>query len=95
MVYTYIYQMTRTQIYLSDEETSVLDQLARRTGRTRSQLIREAIGSQYVRRGDPMALAKVLRKTAGSWRGTRWSGAEQVERLRRGRLARLHGRKTR
>jgi predicted transcriptional regulator len=82
--------MTRTQIYLSDEETSVLDRLARRTGRSRSQLIREAIGSQYVHRVDSEGLADVLRKTAGRWRARRSGGAEQVERLRSGRLASLH-----
>ena len=40
-MYTYIVQ--RTQIYLSDLDAKALDRMARRTGRTRSQLIREAI----------------------------------------------------
>jgi predicted DNA-binding protein len=84
--------MTRTQIYLSDEETSVLNRLARQTGRSRSQLIREAIGSQYVRKVDPDGLAEVLRKTAGCWRGDRATGTAEVERLRSGRLAKIHSR---
>ena len=85
--------MTRTQIYLGDEETQVLDQLARTTGQSRSQLIREAIGNQYGRRVDPKKLLEVLRKTAGRWRAARASGATQVEQLRRGRLSRLHARR--
>ncbi|MES1172642.1 MAG: CopG family transcriptional regulator [Bacteroidota bacterium] len=57
--------MTRAQIYLSDEETNVLDRLARETGRSRSQLIRQAIGQQYVQKVDGESLADVLRHTAG------------------------------
>jgi predicted DNA-binding protein len=91
-MYTYITGMTRTQIYLSDEETSVLDRLARQTGLSRSQLIRDAIGKQYRTVADPERLIAVLRKTSGAWRGRRPSGRDAVERLRSGRLARLHGR---
>jgi len=94
-MYMYITSMTRTQIYLSDEETSVLDRLARQTGRSRSDLIRKAIGSQYVNKVDPEGLAEILQKTAGCWRGQRTSGAALVERLRSGRLASLHVRKAR
>lgn len=94
-MYTYITIMTRTQIYLSDSETLVLDRLARQTGRSRSQLIREAIAGQYARGVGSEGLAEVLRKTAGCWRGTRASGATLVARLRRGRLAKLHARQAR
>ena len=92
-MYIYITAMTRTQIYLGDEETAVLDRIAKQTGRSRSQLIREAISGQYVHSVDPESLAAVLERTAGCWKGQRPSGAAEVERLRPGRLAKLHVRK--
>jgi len=39
--------VTRTQIYLSDEEIALLDRERARTGATRSELIRRAIRSVY------------------------------------------------
>ncbi len=35
--------MVRTQIYLTEREKSALEAMARRTGKTQSELIREAI----------------------------------------------------
>ncbi len=85
-MYTYI--MQRTQIYLSERETEALDRLARQTGRTRSQLIREAIDAQYVTRGpaDKTELKRALLASAGAWKGRRPSGKAWVERMRRGGL---------
>ena len=87
-VYTYI--MQRTQIYLGEVEARILDRLARRTGRTRSQLIREAIEAAYVDARSPQAIEAALVETAGSWRRSGSSGAAWVERRRRGRLSKLH-----
>jgi predicted DNA-binding protein len=87
-MYTYIVQ--RTQIYLSEEETDALDREAARTGRTRSQLIRDAIDRVYLGRDDVEDAERVLEETAGSWSGRRVSGRDYVERLRSGRLGRLH-----
>lgn len=39
--------LTRTQISLSDEDRQVLDHVSRRTGRSMSALIREAIQATY------------------------------------------------
>jgi len=93
----YVYIMTerkddrdgyqRTQIYLTARETSALDALAGRTGRTRSQLIREAIDAVYLRRPESAEAERALRETAGAWRGRREDGASLVEKLRGGRLA--------
>jgi predicted DNA-binding protein len=87
-MYTYIVQ--RTQIYLSEEETDALDREAARTGRTRSQLIREAIDRVYLGRDDVADAERLLMETAGAWSGRRLSGEDYVERLRGGRLGRLH-----
>jgi predicted DNA-binding protein len=91
-MYTYIMErdVKRTQIYLTARQTHALDEEARKTGRTRSQLIREAIDARYFGGGDPEQAAAALRRAAGAWRGRRESGAAYVERKRRGRLARLH-----
>jgi predicted DNA-binding protein len=88
MMYTYI--VHRTQIYLPEEVCALLDREAERTGRTRSQLIREAIDAVYVHRRSASDAEHVLAETAGAWKRRRTSGAEYVERLRGGRLGRLH-----
>ena len=90
-MYTYIVQ--RTQIYLSDLDAKAPDRMARRTGRTRSQLIREAIEATYIDAPTPEAMEAALIQTAGAWRRGKGSatGAAWVEQRRRGRLARLHG----
>ena len=86
-MYTYI--MQRTQIYLSDKEMSALDQQAKETGRTRSQLIREAIDHLYLA-SKRQALRGALARSRGAWRRRREDGASYVERSRRGRLGALH-----
>lgn len=87
----YIYIMERTQIYLNAEEARALERLAGKTGRTKSQLIREAIDQSYLggRRDNERVLAAV-RRAAGSWKGRKQTGAEYVDEIRGGRLARLH-----
>jgi hypothetical protein len=78
--------MRRTQVYLTDLETEALDRESKKTGRTRSQLIREAIGGTYLNQRDAGDLEAVLVETAGAWKGaSRASGRDYVERLRRGR----------
>ena len=88
-MYTYI--MDRTQIYLTRRESLTLARLAKATGRTRSQLIREAITAQYLSEADGGELAAALEATAGLWSDRAESGEAYVERVRTGRLARLHG----
>jgi predicted DNA-binding protein len=88
-MYTYI--MVRTQIYLSDEEARALEREARATGRTKSRLIRDAIDRLYLAGSDSTEVLRALRRSAGAWR-RRESGAAYAERLRSGRLARIHSR---
>jgi metal-responsive CopG/Arc/MetJ family transcriptional regulator len=87
-MYTYI--MQRTQIYLTKRESEALDRAARETGRTRSQLIREAVEARYLTPRDQAGLLDALEGTAGLWADRAESGEEYVERVRAGRLARIH-----
>ncbi len=84
-----MYIVERTQIYLTKREMAALARAARDTGRTKSQLIREAIEARYL---TPQAedLIDVLKRTAGLWADRAETGAEYVERMRSGRLARLY-----
>lgn len=89
-----LYIMRRTQIYLTDEQGRLLEGRSRATGRSISQLIREAVEGTYLggratSRADRVRLA---RKAAGAWAAFDETGAAYVERIRgTGRLARLHG----
>jgi hypothetical protein len=83
--------MVRTQIYLSDEEARALEREARASGRTKSRLIRDAIDRVYLGGRDTAEVLRSLQKSAGAWR-RRESGAAYVERVRSGRLARIHSR---
>jgi len=85
----YIYIVRRTQIYLGEELHARLDQLAEESGVTKSQLIRDAIEQAYL--GGPAgdSLLRALVSSAGSWRRNA-SGERYVERMRTGRLARMH-----
>jgi predicted DNA-binding protein len=88
-MYTYI--MERTQIYLTRRESAILAQLAKATGRTRSQLIREAISAQYLGSADSAELRDALAATAGLWADRAETGAAYVRRIRRGKLAKRIG----
>ena len=79
-MYTYI--MERTQIYLSRAQAAALDREARRTGTTRSHLIREAIEARYGTDQDQERIKRALRATAGLWKDRAETGEAYVERLR-------------
>lgn len=81
----YIYIMERTQIYLTTEQAAALDREARRTGTTRSHLIREAIAARYESDKDRDRIADAIRATAGLWSDRRETGEQYVRRLRSGR----------
>jgi len=87
-MYTYI--MERTQIYLTRRESAVLARRSKETGRTRSQLIREAIEAQYLASAESADLDEALAETAGLWADRAETGEAYVERARSGRIARLH-----
>ncbi|MDE3097797.1 MAG: ribbon-helix-helix protein, CopG family [Chloroflexota bacterium] len=85
-------ELKRTQVYLTGEELTALDREQRGTGADRSELIRRAIDRQYLgrtRRSRSERL-RIVRRTAGAWKARTETGADYVERLRSGRLGRLH-----
>ncbi len=84
----YMYIVDRTQIYLNREQADALDREAKRTGTTRSHLIREAIEARYRTPKDAEQIEHALRATAGLWRDRAETGEEYVERLRTGRRLR-------
>ncbi len=71
----------RTQVYLGQEELELLDRAAAETGASRSELIRRAIRSTY---GAPAKEARLeaLRRSAGSWKGRRFTGSSYIEAVR-------------
>jgi predicted transcriptional regulator len=71
----------RTQITLNDEELELLDRAARATGASRSELIRRAIHTAYGSRSKAERTA-ALKRSAGSWRGRDFTGAEYVDAIR-------------
>jgi hypothetical protein len=84
--------VSRTQVYLGEDELELLDRASEETGASRSELVRRAVRSTFGRQGKDERLSG-LRASAGSWRGRRSTGGEYVDALRGGdlneRLARL------
>lgn len=87
-------ELERTQVYLTRSERSVLERVHKETGVTLSELVRRAIdraylGRKHLTRDERL---KIANAAAGAWTGRGETGAEYVERLRSGRLARLNTR---
>lgn len=74
--------MTRTQIYLGDDERELLDRMSRLTGASASELIRRAIRTNYGRRLTKEQKLEALRATAGIWADREFTGAEYVDAIR-------------
>jgi len=60
--------MLRTQIYLTELERKALQSMAAQTGRTQSELIREAI-DQFIGLHQEGDRRKLLEKGRGLWKG--------------------------
>jgi Arc/MetJ-type ribon-helix-helix transcriptional regulator len=73
--------MSRTQVYLGEDELELLDRATRETGASRSELIRRAVRATFGRQGKDEKLG-ALHASAGSWRGRRRTGAEYVDAMR-------------
>ncbi len=58
--------MVRTQIYITAEEKQGLEELSERTGKTQSELIREAI-DRLLQDSISRYRSQVIREAAGTW----------------------------
>jgi hypothetical protein len=82
-MYTYI--VDRTQIYLTAEESAALERASIATGKTKSQLIREAIDEKYGTRPSLEEFLAVLDAAAGIWSNP--EGEAAVKAIHAGRRA--------
>lgn len=74
--------MQRTHISLPDDERRLLDAESRRTGRSMSSLIRDAVTAVSGERPDRIAHVAAMDAAFGAWRDRPFDGAEWVESLR-------------
>jgi hypothetical protein len=71
----------RTQIYLGPEELQLLERAAAESGASRSELIRRAIRRTFGEQSQESRI-EAIRRSAGTWKRRRFSGAEYVDALR-------------
>jgi predicted DNA-binding protein len=93
-MYTTYIMRRRTQIYLDDRQRRKLDQVAKRTRRTVSELIREAIDARYAATPKEDFLASLRAGAFGVWKERPDLGptSTYVRRVRRGkRIEKLAG----
>lgn len=85
--------MRRTQIYLTRRQRQALERRSRETGLSVAALIRGAVDEKYLGRArlSREERLQIVRETAGAWTDRGETGAEYVDRVRPGKLGRLHG----
>ena len=76
--------MTRTQIYLGDDERELLERMSKATGASASELIRRAIRSAYLLELTKEEKLDALQRAAGLWADRGFTGAEYVDAIRGG-----------
>lgn len=81
----YTYTVNRTQIYLTPEENAALERESIKTGKTKSQLIREAIDEKYRVRPSLEEFMAALNAAAGIWDNP--EGEAAVKAIHAGRRA--------
>ena len=75
--------MSRTQIYLGDDERELLERASMATGASTSELIRRAIRSTFGEKTKEDKL-RALQQAAGIWKDRPFTGAEYVDAIRGG-----------
>ena len=88
----YIYIVRRTQIYLTDQEAEALKRMSRKTGLSMSDLVRSAVDEKFLP-GELSTAERIraIEESFGAWNERTETGEQYVERMRSGRLGRLHG----
>jgi hypothetical protein len=76
--------MSRTQIYLGEDERELLERMSKATGASASELIRRAIRSTYRLELTTEEKLRLLESSAGSWKDRDFTGAEYVDAIRGG-----------
>ncbi|MEO8093346.1 MAG: CopG family transcriptional regulator [Pseudolysinimonas sp.] len=76
--------MQRTQISLTEEDRSILDAEAARTGRSISSLIRDAVTQTYGFRRDAEQDVRAIDVALGAWHDRMIDGETYVEGIRSG-----------
>lgn len=76
--------MTRTQIYIGEEERKLLEQQSAKTGASQSELIRRAIRSTYRLELTKEEKLEALEGVFGIWADRDFTGAEYVDAIRGG-----------
>ncbi len=87
--------LERTQLYLRRSQRAGLERITADSGVTQSELVRRAIDEKYFGRTHRARQdrLRIARAAAGAWASRSETGAEYAERLRSGRLGRLHDRR--
>lgn len=73
--------MSRTQIYLGNNERELLERASRATGASVSELIRRAIRQTFGEMSKEEKL-RALQQSAGIWKDRPFTGAEYVDAIR-------------
>jgi predicted DNA-binding protein len=85
VVTMYTYTVDRTQIYLTPDENAALERESIKTGKTKSQLIREAIDEKYGTRRSLEEFMAALNGAFGLWANP--EGEAAVKAIHAGRRA--------
>lgn len=73
--------MSRTQIYLGEDERELLERASRATGASASELIRRAIRHTFGETPTGEKL-RALQEASGIWKDRTFTGAEYVDAIR-------------